>query len=187
MTVREFFEEVSRCTDEQRAAELLGEAVNIIKNCVTEYRKQNDIINSYKEQVNSLENELEQCKRLDCLITRLESSAERLEKIDKPAPKKKKSDAPEKPQKHKYGEYKHVLLTGEQYSRLVKDFGAKTADQYIKEVDEYCQQYGKSYNDYNLTIRNFIRRNNGQVEEAEKHSYDIDKILEYSKNNLPKL
>lgn len=187
MTVREFFEEVSRCTDEQRAAELLGEAVNIIKNCVTEYRKQNDIINSYKEQVNSLENEIEQLVTLSKLAERLESSAERLEKIDKPAPKRKKSDDSEKPQKHKYGEYKHVLLTGEQYSRLVKDFGARIADRYIKEVDEYCQQYGKSYNDYNLTIRNFIRKNNGCRDEADKPSFDVDKLLEYSKNNLPKL
>lgn len=187
MTVREFFDEVNRCTDEHRAAELLGEAVSIIKTCVTEYRKQNVIINSYKEQVASLENELENFGRLDSLIERLESSAERLEKIDKPSSKKKKSDVAEKPQRHKYGEYKHVLLTGEQYSRLVQDFGAKTVDQYIKEVDEYCQQYGKSYSDYNLTIRNFIRRNNGQIEEADKHSYDVEKILEYSKNNLPKL
>lgn len=183
MTVREFFGEVSRCTDERQAAKLLGEAVAIIKNCVAEYRRQNTVIDSYKEQVSALEKELEQLRqleRLDALITRLE-------RIDKPPPKKKKADEPEKPQKHRYGEYKHVLLTGEQYSRLVKDFGARIADKYIKEVDEYCQQYGKSYNDYNLTIRNFIRRNNGQVDEADKPSFDVDKILEYSKNNLPKL
>lgn len=188
MTVRELFEEVSRCTTEQRAAELLCDAVQIIKSCITEYRKQQDIINGYKEQVTSLENELEQLGTLSKLAERLEGSAERLEKIDKPSPKKKKSDTAEKPQKHKYGEYKHVLLTGEQYSKLVKDFGAKVADQYIKEVDEYCQQYGKSYSDYNLAIRNFIRRNNGgSVEDERKPSYDVERILEYSKNNLPKL
>ena len=67
----------------------------------------------------------------------------------------KKADSKE--QRSKYGEYKHVLLTGTQYARLVKEFGANKTDEYIRKVDEYCQQTGKSYNDYNLTIRKFMR------------------------------
>lgn len=63
-----------------------------------------------------------------------------------------------KPVRHKYGEYNHVLLTDEQYSKLIDDYSETTVKEYIRKVDEYCQQYGKSYNDYNLTIRNWIRR-----------------------------
>ena len=57
--------------------------------------------------------------------------------------------------KHKYGEYHHVLLTDEEYSRLCSDFGNITIERAIKVVDEYCQTSGKRYNDYNLVIRNW--------------------------------
>lgn len=63
-----------------------------------------------------------------------------------------------KPQRHKHGEYKHVLLTDEQYSKLIADYGKDRTELYIRKVDEYCQQTGKTYKDYNLTIRNFMRR-----------------------------
>lgn len=54
---------------------------------------------------------------------------------------------------HRYGEYKHILLTDDQYSRLVNDYGAEKTLQAIKKVDEYCQLSGKTYKDYNLAIR----------------------------------
>ena len=65
------------------------------------------------------------------------------------------SEKPKKPKKvkHKYGEYNHVALTDEEYSRLISDFGEQATLAAIKRVDEYCQQYGKTYADYNLTIR----------------------------------
>jgi len=65
-----------------------------------------------------------------------------------------------KPTRHKYGEYSHVLLTDEQYQKLIDDYGVDKVNKYIKKVDEYCQQYGKSYKDYNLTIRNWLNKDN---------------------------
>lgn len=65
---------------------------------------------------------------------------------------------PQKPVCHKYGEYGHVKLTDERYSKLITDFGEQKTAEYIKRCDEYCQQYGKGYKDYNLTIRNWIRK-----------------------------
>jgi predicted phage replisome organizer len=66
-----------------------------------------------------------------------------------------------KPQKHKHGEFNHVLLTDDEYSRLCTDYGPATADLYIKKVDEYCEQSGKRYKNYNLAIRNtFMARDN---------------------------
>ncbi len=55
--------------------------------------------------------------------------------------------------KHEYGEYKHVKLTDSQYDKLVKDYGEDAVKAGIKNVDEYCQEYGKAYKDYNLTLR----------------------------------
>lgn len=68
-----------------------------------------------------------------------------------------------KPVRHKYGEYKHVLLTDEQYLKLITDFGENKVKDYITRVDEYCQQYGKSYKDYNLTIRKWINKDGGKI------------------------
>jgi predicted phage replisome organizer len=66
-----------------------------------------------------------------------------------------------KPQKHKHGEFNHVLLTDDEYSRLCDDYGPATAELYIKKVDEYCEQSGKLYKNYNLAIRNtFMGRDN---------------------------
>lgn len=56
-------------------------------------------------------------------------------------------------ERHKHGEYGHVMLTDKQYQKLVEDYGEDSTKQAIKKVDEYCQQYGKSYKDYNLTLR----------------------------------
>lgn len=69
--------------------------------------------------------------------------------IDKKKKKKKKSEAVF----HLYGEYKHVKLTDNQYQKLCNDYGEEAVLDGIKNVDEYCQQYGKSYKDYNLTLR----------------------------------
>jgi hypothetical protein len=96
---------------------------------------------------------------------------------------------PKKPEekKSKYGEYKHVLLTDMQYSRLKAEFGEK-ADKYISKVDEYCQQTGKSYKDYNLTVRKFMREDKGAdagSSAESEHSYDLDKLLNHAINNIP--
>lgn len=74
------------------------------------------------------------------------------------------------PTRKKYGEYNHVLLTDEQYQKLVTDFSAEKITEYIKKIDEYCQQYGKSYKDYNLTIRKWILSDNQKKPER---NYDI--------------
>ena len=75
------------------------------------------------------------------------------EEIEIDIEREKEKNKKDKPARHKYGEYGHVLLTDEQYERLCNEFGEESTKQAIKKVDEYCQQYGKSYKDYNLTIR----------------------------------
>ena len=60
---------------------------------------------------------------------------------------------PQKPKKHTYGEYKHVRLTDDEYNRLCDEFGEVKTTMAINKVDAYCQETGKTYKDYNLTIR----------------------------------
>jgi hypothetical protein len=79
-----------------------------------------------------------------------------------------------KPQKHKYGEYQHVLLTDDEHSRLVSDFGSDVTDRYIKKVDEYCEQSGKTYKNYNLAIRNtFMSRDNVKPKEQKRDIFSL--------------
>lgn len=73
-----------------------------------------------------------------------------------------KSDCtPPKSKKKNYGEYGHVKLTDEEYQRLCEDYSEKTISEYIRKIDEYLQMTGKkAYKDYNLTIRNWLNRDN---------------------------
>ena len=87
---------------------------------------------------------------------RLELGEDRREGTPSPAPALPPKKSSQKAERHKYGEYNHVLLTDEQLKKLNEDFGNNTVAMYIRKVDEYCQQTGKTYKDYNLTIRNWI-------------------------------
>ena len=217
MTAAEFIKECKECRTPQRAAELLRDACRL----AVKYIEQAQTIQQYAEQVERLNNEISDLnaevedKRiqlgelgsLSTLISRLEkstdrneASADRLDKLTaETAPSKpkkqvsKKADSKQSEPRAKYGEYKHVLLTGTQYANLVKEFGVKTTDEYIQKVDEYCQQNGKTYKDYNLTVRKFMREDKAKLTKSSTesgggvHSYDVEKILQYSKENIPKL
>lgn len=62
-----------------------------------------------------------------------------------------------KPKRRKHGEYGHVLLTDAEFESL-SDKVDGYRDEYIRIVDEYCEQHGKSYKNYSLAIQNFYRR-----------------------------
>ena len=85
---------------------------------------------------------------------------------------------------NQHGKYKHVKLTDSQYSELVKDFGQKKIDEYIKKVDEYCQQHNENYNDCDLTIRKWIAEDKGKHHE---HSYDLDEFYDFTLNCVPEI
>ena len=87
------------------------------------------------------------------LDTQIRLDKNRLDKIS--------IDKSGKPQKHKFGEFNHVLLTDAEYTKLCDDYGKEVADKYIQKVDDYCEMKGKSYKNYNLAIRNtFMSRDN---------------------------
>lgn len=59
--------------------------------------------------------------------------------------------------RRKLGEFGHVLLSDEDEARLDEQFPGFWRD-YITKVDEYCEQSGKRYRNYRLTISKWIGR-----------------------------
>lgn len=59
-------------------------------------------------------------------------------------------------EKHKYGEYQHVLLTDRQFERLVNDYGEFEVQSAIKFLDEYIQMKGYKVKDHNLALRKWV-------------------------------
>lgn len=69
----------------------------------------------------------------------------------KNTPKKKPKE-----EKHKYGEYRHVLLTDKQFEKLVNDYGEFEVQSAIKFLDEYIQMKGYKAKDHNLALRKWV-------------------------------
>ena len=86
-----------------------------------------------------------------------------IDKVSKEESVKEESTLPSTPTtKHKFGEYGCVLLTTNQYEKLISDFGDKNyIDKVIDRVDEQCKMTGNKYKwkDFNLVIRKVIREN----------------------------
>nr|UVX80478.1 MAG: Replication initiator protein A (RepA) N-terminus [Bacteriophage sp.] len=59
--------------------------------------------------------------------------------------------------RHKLGEFGHVLLSDDDEARLDEEFPGFWRD-YVTRVDEYCEQSGRRYRNYRLTISKWIRR-----------------------------
>jgi len=63
------------------------------------------------------------------------------------------NDSPSKSPKHKHGEYKHVLLTSDEYLRLCEEWGEPELLRMIKELDEGIEMKGYKYKNHNLALR----------------------------------
>ena len=66
------------------------------------------------------------------------------------------SDKPTKPTRHKYGEYKNVLLSDEDLEKLKSEF--PDWEERIERLSCYIAQSGKSYKNHLATIRNWARK-----------------------------
>lgn len=76
----------------------------------------------------------------------------------------------EKPQKHQYGEFKHVLLKDEEYEKLKVALGVHLQD-FIRKLDEYLENNRKKhYDSHYLTILNWYRKDGGTAQPTKKAS-----------------
>ena len=92
--------------------------------------------------------------------------------------------------KHKYGEYQNVLLSDEQYNKLLKEFPTDYKER-IENLSYYIKSTGKTYKDHLATIRNWKRRDDrkkqpqqgrGVLDEM-KEFYDMYKAEEENATN----
>ena len=92
-----------------------------------------------------------------------------------------------RPQKHKYGEYQHVMLTDNEFENLANSFGIDLRDEAIKFLDEYIEEKGYKSKSHNLAIRRWVvdavkkHRNksgssNNKFNQMIKTNYDFDAI-----------
>ena len=70
--------------------------------------------------------------------------------------RKTSSKKSEKPVKHKYGEYKNVLLTDDELEKLKSEF--LDWEDRIERLSSYVASTGKSYKSHYATIRNWARK-----------------------------
>ena len=86
--------------------------------------------------------------------------------------------APPKITRHKYGFYKNVLLTDEDYAKLQEEFPHDYTDR-IERLSEYMASHGKSYKNHLATIRNWARKDKPQSRPAaQKNSNPFLEMLE---------
>ena len=69
---------------------------------------------------------------------------------------KEKKNIKKKDQKHKYGEYNHVLLTDREFEMLVNDYGRERALEIIKYLDESIEMKGYKYKSHYLAIKKWV-------------------------------
>lgn len=72
-----------------------------------------------------------------------------------------------KPIRHKYGEYKNVLLSDDDYEKLVNEFPIDYKER-IERLSEYIASTGKTYKNHLATIRNWARRERDDPKRHEK-------------------
>lgn len=76
---------------------------------------------------------------------------------------------PSKPVKHKYGEYKNVLLTDEELDKLKEEY--PDWEERIERLSSYVASTGKSYKSHYATIRNWARKDEQKPQTARQTFY----------------
>ena len=79
------------------------------------------------------------------------------------------SPKPSKPVKHKYGEYKNVLLTDEELEKLKDEYF--DWEERIERLSSYVASTGKSYKSHYATIRNWARKDQERSTQSVKQPY----------------
>ena len=68
--------------------------------------------------------------------------------------KKKSTKEP----RHKYGEFKNVLLSDKDLEKLKAEYGEELVEKYIKKMDEWIELNGRRYKNYYLALRQWMNK-----------------------------
>lgn len=91
--------------------------------------------------------------------------------------------------KHKHGQYKNVLLTDEEYDKLVKDYGGMRTDDAINFLDEAIEMKGYKYKSHYLAMRKWVFDAVDKQKEENAKRLDAefnDLMVEWGKDLLKK-
>ena len=86
-----------------------------------------------------------------------------------------------KEEKHKYGEYKKVLLTDEELDKLNKEFGEQETQKAITYLDEYIEMKGAKYKSHYLAMRKWVYKAVEEHKDKTKATTGIDAFKELEK------
>ena len=92
------------------------------------------------------------------------------------ASKKKTTKEP----RHKYGEFKNVLLSDKDLEKLKTEYGEELVEKYIKKMDEWIELNGRRYKNYYLALRQWMNKEvSKKQEKVEKQEGDTKYDEEY--------
>ena len=131
-------------------------------------KKSNESNNDISYQMISNDNNCKEKSSNDTQIKELRIKNKELRERDiekecadaQPAPEKK-------PQKHRHGNYQHVLLTDDEFEKLQAEFPDNKGMLYIQKLDDYLENNpAKHYANHSLTIHKWIEKD--EKEEAQR-------------------
>jgi len=96
-------------------------------------------------------------------------------------------NTPDKPVKHKYGEFSHVLLTDSEAQNLFDEWGQDEFFRMVKILDEGIETKGYKYKNCNLALRKWKANEKGFVKPYSKPIKDLSNgyILPEGMDELP--
>lgn len=82
--------------------------------------------------------------------------------------------------RHKYGEFKNVLLSDKDLEKLKAEYGEELVEKYIKKMDEWIELNGRHYKNYYLALRQWMNKEvSRKQEKVEKQEGDTKYDEEY--------
>ena len=92
-----------------------------------------------------------------------------------------KGNTKKKPEKRRYGEYQHVLLTDNEYENIANSFGIPMRDKAIRFLDEYIEEKGYKSKSHNLAIRRWVIQavQEQEAKEAKQLGYGRKEAVPY--------
>ena len=95
-------------------------------------------------------------------------------------PNNKTNNNTTKEPRHKYGEFKNVLLSDKDLEKLKAEYGEELVEKYIKKMDEWIELNGRRYKNYYLALRQWMNKEvSKKQEKVEKQEGDTKYDEEY--------
>lgn len=82
------------------------------------------------------------------------------------------------PARHKYGEYKNVLLSDQDLEKLKVEFPSDWETR-IEKVSEYCATSGKTYKNYLAVIRKWAKKDNMLLANSRSTKHRVEEVPEH--------